>query len=85
MLNIKNPETYRLARLLADQTGESLTDAVTNALRARLDALRRQHATRRQHAQVAEIQAMLRDLPDRDVRLPDEILDYDEFGLPRQR
>lgn len=35
-LSIKNPETERLARELANVTGESLTEAVTQALRDRL-------------------------------------------------
>lgn len=39
-LNIKNEETYALARELADQTGESLTEAVTAAVRERLARLR---------------------------------------------
>jgi antitoxin VapB len=36
-MNIKNPETERLARELAKRTGESLTVAVTVALRERLE------------------------------------------------
>lgn len=36
MLNIKNPETHRLARELARRRGESLTAAVTAALREQL-------------------------------------------------
>lgn len=39
MLNIKNAETYRLARKLADRTGTTLTAAVTVALRERLERL----------------------------------------------
>jgi antitoxin VapB len=35
-LNIKNDEAHRLAREIADLTGESLTSAVTVALRERL-------------------------------------------------
>jgi antitoxin VapB len=38
-LNIKNDETYSLARRLADETGESLTEAVTTAVRERLARL----------------------------------------------
>jgi len=41
-LNIKDPEAHRLARLLADETGETLTAAVTEALRERLDRVRQQ-------------------------------------------
>ena len=36
MLNIKNPETHRLAKELAHRRGESLTTAVTVALREQL-------------------------------------------------
>ncbi|MCD2196999.1 type II toxin-antitoxin system VapB family antitoxin [Actinomycetospora endophytica] len=39
-LNIKNDETYALARELADETGESLTEAVTTAVRERLARLK---------------------------------------------
>jgi antitoxin VapB len=38
-MNIKNPETQRLARELAELTGESLTTAVTVAVRERRDRL----------------------------------------------
>ena len=36
-LNIKNQDAHRLARELSDLTGESLTTAVTEALRERLE------------------------------------------------
>jgi antitoxin VapB len=38
--NIKNEETHRLARKLADLTGESMTAAVTQAIRERLERVR---------------------------------------------
>jgi antitoxin VapB len=41
-LNIKNDETYRLVRELAAITGESMTAAVTEAIRERLGRLREQ-------------------------------------------
>lgn len=41
-LNIKNPETDKLVRELAQLTGESLTDAVTVALAERLERVRRE-------------------------------------------
>jgi hypothetical protein len=40
-LNIRNPETERLAEMLAQLTGESKTEAVTKALRDRLARVRR--------------------------------------------
>jgi antitoxin VapB len=39
-LNIKNTRTERLIRELADQTGESMTEAVTVAVRERLDRVK---------------------------------------------
>jgi antitoxin VapB len=41
-LNIKNDETYRLVEELAKLTGETLTGAVTQAVRERLDRLQRE-------------------------------------------
>jgi antitoxin VapB len=42
-MNIKNKEANRLARQLSKLTGESLTTAVTEAIRERLDRVRREH------------------------------------------
>ena len=42
-LNIKNEETQKLAKELAKLTGESMTAAVTEALRERLDRVRGEH------------------------------------------
>jgi antitoxin VapB len=39
-LNIKNAETHRLVKELAALTGESMTAAVTNAVRERLERVR---------------------------------------------
>jgi antitoxin VapB len=41
-MNIKNAETRRLAQELASLTGESLTAAITEAVRERLERLRSQ-------------------------------------------
>jgi antitoxin VapB len=40
-LNIKNPEAHTLAQQLAELTGESMSAAVTEALRERLARLKR--------------------------------------------
>ena len=42
-MNIKNEETQKLARELARLTGESLTAAITEAVRERLDRVRSEH------------------------------------------
>jgi antitoxin VapB len=41
-LSIKNEETHRLVRELAERTGETMTMAVTTAVRERLDRIRRE-------------------------------------------
>jgi len=45
-LNIKNPETHRLVEELASRTGESMTTAVTKAVRERLDRVRQEQGDR---------------------------------------
>jgi antitoxin VapB len=44
-LNIKNPEAHELANQLAKLTGENMTEAVTNAVRERLERVRRERGT----------------------------------------
>jgi antitoxin VapB len=83
-LSIKNAEADRLARQVAELTGESLTEAVTTALRQRLELERR---CRGRHGGIAErLNQIARDcaaLPDVDPRSPEEIIGYDDFGVPR--
>lgn len=82
-LNIKNPEAHRLAREVADRTGDSLTGAVTKALRQRLAALDRAGPDPDVLEAVADIQRFLKTIPDCDTRTAEEILGYDAAGLPR--
>jgi antitoxin VapB len=81
-LNIKNPEADRLAHELAKATGESLTEAVIAALRERLAVVQQLRESHALLTDVSDIQAFVASLPDRDTRSADEILAYDEFGLP---
>jgi antitoxin VapB len=81
-LNIKNPETGRLAQEIAKLTGESLTDVVTGALRERLTIVRRQKDPSALMSDIRQIQAFVASLPDLDHRSPEEIIGYDELGLP---
>jgi len=81
-LNIKNAEAHHLAQELAEETGESLTEAVTVSLRERLASVRVGRKSTAMAAAVAEIQEFVAALPDRDTRTADEILGYDDHGLP---
>lgn len=81
-LSIKHPEADRLARELAARTGETLTDAVLNALRERLRRQEGRLQPRRLRDQIREIRKRCSALPVLDDRGPDEILGYDETGIP---
>lgn len=81
-LNIRNPETEELAQALVDLTGETKTQAVRRALRDRLERLRREKGKRRLADELDEIALHCARLPVRDARSADEILGYDENGLP---
>lgn len=82
-LNIRNAETEQLAELLSRLTGETKTEAVTQALRDRLARLRRDRSQRRLADELDEISLHCSRLPVLDTRSPAEILGYDEQGLPR--
>ena len=81
-LNIRNPEAERLASELAKLTGETKTEAVTQALRGRLERVRRERSGRRLIDELEEIAKHCASLPVLDNRTADEILGYDEDGLP---
>lgn len=83
-LNIRNPETEKLAAELARVTGETKTEAVTRALRDRLNRVRSEGRRKRRLAdELDEIALHCAALPIHDSRPSDEILGYDGHGLPR--
>ena len=81
-LSIKNPEADRLARELADATGESLTEAVMRALRERLERITGRRRAAVLAEEIARMQERIAGLPRLDGRSDDEILGYDGRGLP---
>jgi antitoxin VapB len=81
-LSIKHPEADRLARQLAETTGEGITEAVLTALRERLARVK--NTRRRKLAdELRAIGERVAAMPVLDPRTPEEILDYDDRGLPR--
>lgn len=81
-LSIKDPEADRLARELAKRTGESLTQAVVVALRERLARETGRTRTIPLRDELATIRRRCAALPVIDTRTPEEIVGYDEQGLP---
>lgn len=82
-LSIKNLDTEQLARKVAERTGESITIAIQNALAERLDRLTREQRGRSLMSQLEEILQRVDQMPVLDSRTPEEIIGYDEHGLPR--
>jgi len=82
-LSIKNELTEQLAREVADEAGESITKAIQKSLEERLERLKLRRRSRVLESQIDEILARVDELPILDHRTPEEILDYDENGLPR--
>lgn len=81
-MSIKSLSVERLAREVAAKTGESMTGAIQTALEERLERLK---TKKRQHVIVTQLEDILRrvdQLPVLDSRSADEILGYDDHGLP---
>lgn len=80
-LSIKNPEADRLARELAEATGENLTEAVLKALQERLQRVTGRRRTSGLREEIARMQGRIGRLPVLDERTDEEILGYGERGL----
>jgi len=82
-LSLKDKETDSLARQVASLTGETLTEAIRTSLRERL---RHEQLKRGEGPELAkaleEIAKRCAALPVLDHRSDDEILGYDENGIP---
>ena len=84
-LNIKNPEAHALAARLAKLTGETMTEAVTEALRERLERIENIGAI--DEKRFRKLKDLVKDSR-RLWREPYLSIDhgellYDEFGLPK--
>jgi hypothetical protein len=82
-LTIKSRSTEHLARLLAREAGESITETIQKSLQERWEMLKTRRGTRILRQQIDEILHRVDELPTVDSRLHDEILRYDEYGMPR--
>jgi antitoxin VapB len=82
-LHIRDPEADRLARELAARTGRPITRVVVEALRDKLQREQAKATFPRLKDQLMAISRRTAALPCRTGRTADEILGYDERGLPR--
>ncbi len=82
-LNIKNREVEALARQVAEQADESLTEAVQHALEERLERLKGRKSAPDLVEDLLAISERCSAMPDLDARSAGEILGYDEAGAFR--
>lgn len=82
MLNIKHPEADRLARALAQQTGETITEVVVEALREKLLKEQGKRAPTELKEALLAIAHRCAELPDQELASSEDIIGYDEHGLP---
>jgi len=77
-----SPEVDALASELAKATGETPEQAVIRALEERLARLQRGRDATKMLQRIMDISRRCSALPDLDKRSPDEILGYDDLGVP---
>jgi len=82
-LSIRNPRAEQLVREVAAESGENLTQAIIHALEQRLERLRGRRTISDTAQEIMKISKRCSSLPDQDQRTPEEILDYDQTGIPR--
>lgn len=81
-ISIKNHETEQLARQLAKETGETITEVIKRSLQDRLQKIRGRRYLQPLEERVADVLARLDALPDLSNASEDEVLGYDEKGIP---
>jgi antitoxin VapB len=82
-LSIKNDDTERLARQVAEETGESITQAIQKALEERWEKLKAKRHSRLLAGEIADLLRRVDAMPTLDTRSAEEILGYDDHGMPR--
>lgn len=81
-----DPDTVRLAQEIARVTGKPVSLVLREAVEATAEAAGVGAPPRRHHTSMDEVRAILARvdaLPIIDPRSADEIMGYDEFGMPR--
>jgi antitoxin VapB len=81
-ISIRNPKAEELAREVAAESGENLTQAIIHALEERLERLKGRKMTEDLAEEIMKISERCSALPQLDDRTPEEILGYDSKGVP---
>ncbi|MCD6398081.1 MAG: type II toxin-antitoxin system VapB family antitoxin [Spirochaetaceae bacterium] len=79
-ISIRNTLAEKLAREVAEESGESMTQAIIHSLEDRLEKLQGRREPKNLLREIQEIGSRCAALPDIDQRSPDEILGYNKNG-----
>lgn len=82
-LSIRNRKAEELARRVAAESGESLTETIIHALEERLEKIEGKRAYGGLGEELTRIAERCARLPDNDPRSAEEILGYDDAGTHR--
>jgi len=77
-LSIRNIQAEKLARTVAKQTGESITQAIIHALEEKLERLNGRRTIHNLVEEIIEIAERCSNLPEKDQRTPEEIIGYNK-------
>jgi antitoxin VapB len=80
-LSIRNAKAEKLARELAAESGDNITQAITRALEERLQRLRGRSTAINMVEEIMKVSKRCSEIPDQDKRSPDEILGYGPTGV----
>ena len=81
-ISIRNPKAEELAREVAAESGENLTQAIMHALEERLERLKGRKTAEDLAEEIMKISERCSALPQLDARTAEEILGYDGKGVP---
>jgi antitoxin VapB len=81
-ISIRNPKAEELAREVAAESGENLTQAIMHALEERLERLKGRKTAEDLAEEIMKISERCSALPRLDDRTAEEILGYDNKGVP---
>jgi len=82
-LSIRNPKAEKLARELAAESGETITQTIIQALEEKLERHRGRATAIDLKEEILKISKRCSEIPDKDRRTADDILGYDAIGVPR--
>lgn len=82
-LSIRNQKAEKLARELAAESGQTITQVIIQALEEKLERHRGRAAAYNLKEEILKISKRCSAIPDRDQRSVDAILGYDSIGVPR--